>query len=63
MKTRELIKILNENGFNLIRCNKHLIFSDGLTKISVPNHGGNDINRHLLAGLLKQIKQAKEKRQ
>lgn len=56
MKTREICKILKANGYELIRTSKHLIYSNGIQTIAVPNHNGRDMNGHLVAGILKQIK-------
>lgn len=53
-------KILKENGYELIRTNKHLIYSNGKNHIAIPNHNGYDMNRSLVAGILKQIKTNKE---
>jgi predicted RNA binding protein YcfA (HicA-like mRNA interferase family) len=56
MKARELIKILELNNYTLLRQNKHAIFSNGTSTISIPVHNGKDMNRKLVAGILKQIK-------
>jgi predicted RNA binding protein YcfA (HicA-like mRNA interferase family) len=57
MKQREMSKILKANGYELIRMTKHHIYSNGKTTIALPNsHGSKDMNSHLVAGILKQIK-------
>lgn len=38
MKARELIKILKDNGYFLIRANGHLIYGNGFKTIPVPHH-------------------------
>ena len=58
MKTRQLIKLVEQSGFVLIRQNKHLIYSNGKAQIVIPNHMGKELNKHLLAGLLKQLREA-----
>ena len=57
MKTRQLIKLIEQAGFVLIRKNKHLIYSNGKKQLVVPHHKGKELNHHLLAGLLKQLKE------
>lgn len=56
MKNRELVKLLKKSGYELVRQNKHAIYSNGQKTISIPIHGGKDLNHHLLAGILKQIR-------
>jgi predicted RNA binding protein YcfA (HicA-like mRNA interferase family) len=60
MKKRELCKILKANNYELIRTNKHLIYSNGNNTIAVPNHNGCDLNGRLVSGILKQIKTGKQ---
>lgn len=38
MKNRDLVRILRDNNFNLIRSNGHSIYSNGIVTIAVPNH-------------------------
>lgn len=63
MKTRQLIKLVEQAGFVLIRSNKHLIYSNGRKQIVIPNHQGKELNHHLLAGLLKQLKEANNEKE
>lgn len=56
MKYKELVEILKVDNYALVRQNKHAIYSNGTSIISVPVHNGKDMNRHLVAGILKQIK-------
>lgn len=53
-KIRELNKILNENGYKIIRSNGHIIYSNGTHSIPVPNR--KEIGGSLVAKILKQIK-------
>jgi predicted RNA binding protein YcfA (HicA-like mRNA interferase family) len=38
MKNKELIRILKDHNFVLIRANGHMIYSNGTITIAVPNH-------------------------
>lgn len=58
MKKRKLHKILNDLNFVKIRSNKHEIWFDGLTTITVPNHG--ELNFHTAKILIKQAEKGFE---
>lgn len=38
LKTKDIIKMLEQNKFILIRTNKHLIYSNGLITVPIPRH-------------------------
>jgi len=38
MRTREIEQILKENGFVILRQSRHTIWTDGMTRIVLPNH-------------------------
>lgn len=37
INTKEFIRILNQNGFYMVRSNKHMIFSNGTQTVAVPH--------------------------
>ena len=55
MTGREVIRLLEENGWLLdrIRGSHHTMIKDGKT-LSVPVHGGKDLGKGLLSKLLKE---------
>lgn len=55
MTGREVIRLLEENGWLLdrIRGSHHIMIKDGKT-LSVPVHGGKDLGKGLLSKLLKE---------
>ena len=51
---REFKKLLHENGFEYLRVTgDHYIFSNGISLISVPNHG-KKLNRMITRRLIKE---------
>lgn len=52
MKTRELISILERNGYQLIRANKHYLFNRGSVSVTVPRH--KEIGIYFAKKILKQ---------
>lgn len=52
MKTRELISILERNGFRLIRANKHYLFNKESISVTVPRH--KEIGIYFARKILKQ---------
>lgn len=52
MKTRELLSLLNRNGFQIIRANKHYLLSNGTITVCVPRH--KEVNLFLSRKILKQ---------
>lgn len=58
MKTKELRKLILNSNYTLVRESKHSIFKHNVTKatLALPNHQSKEMNHHLLAGILKQIK-------
>lgn len=53
MKNRELIKILEQNGFQFKRSNGHMIYSNGTKTIALPHHTQH--SRGLARRLLQQM--------
>jgi len=53
MKQRDVIKMLEQNGFNLKRSGKHMIFSNGVVSVAVPHQKEikswtvNQIKKHM----------------
>ena len=58
MKRKELTKLILNSNYTLVREGKHTIFKHNVSKmtLALPRHNGPDLNSHLVAGLLKQIK-------
>lgn len=52
MKYRDLIKLLNNNGYTLKRVGKHQIFSNGIKHIAIPHT--KEVNRMLTKRILKE---------
>jgi beta-lactam-binding protein with PASTA domain len=52
MKLKELLRILKDLNFHMVRSNSHIIYSDGKQTIAVPNH--KEISRSLAIRVLKQ---------
>lgn len=56
MRKQEMIKILKENGFGFLRNGKHELWSDGLTRITLPH--SNKIEQRLSKFIQLQIQKA-----
>jgi predicted RNA binding protein YcfA (HicA-like mRNA interferase family) len=41
MTTRDFEKLLKANGFQILRQSKHLLYSDGVTRITLPRRMGS----------------------
>jgi len=55
MNAKEILKILNKNGFYEVRQKgSHIILSNGNKKVIVPNHGKKDIKIGTLKNIEKQ---------
>lgn len=52
MDYNKLIRLLESNGFILIRCSKHLIYSNGKQSVSVPKQHKN-VNKFVARKILK----------
>lgn len=61
IKSRDLIKFLEENGYKFVRANgsSHHIYSNGKHSVPVPIHKGKDLNEKLIRLILKQTKISK----
>ena len=55
MKAKELIRMLEANGWILDRCRgSHMMFKKNGTTIPIPNHGAKDIATGTLHAIMKQ---------
>jgi mRNA interferase HicA len=53
MNSKQLIKLLETNGWQLVRSGKHLIYEKDGTGIPVPYHGTKDLPIGTLNSILK----------
>ncbi len=53
MKTKDIERVLAENGYCLVRNSKHKIYSNGTSTVAVPHT--NEVNKMLSKHILKQI--------
>lgn len=53
LNKRELCEILKDNGYQLLRNNKHEIWSNGINQVSIPVH---KINYKLATKIINQCK-------
>lgn len=53
MKFQELRRLLERNGFYIVRANKHWVFSNGIKSIPVPRQ--KEINYMLAKQIVKQM--------
>lgn len=51
MKLRELMSLLNKNGYQVIRAQKHWVLSNGTNTVVVPRH--KDVNLFLARKIIK----------
>lgn len=54
MSYRDFMKILTNAGFVQIRSGKHLTFSNGVVKISIPKAHKKEIHQHMANRLLRE---------
>lgn len=52
MKTRELMSLLQRNGYIILRAQKHYVMSNGTITVTVPRH--KDVNVFLARKIIKQ---------
>lgn len=52
MKTRELQRLLEKNGFKLLRAQKHYFYSNGSISLTVPRH--KEVQLFLARKIIKQ---------
>lgn len=62
MKAKNLFRILKDHGYQEVRVTKHIIYSNGIKTIAIPNHAGKDLNKMTVLGILKQMKKPHEPR-
>jgi len=58
MKNRDLVRILKDKGFTLVRNNNHAIYSNGINTVPVPHHMSH--SKGLVRRLLQQAGLKKE---
>lgn len=57
MKQKDMIKLLEQEGFRLARSSKHLIYKKNSTTIAIPH--GKTIKRNTVKQILKSIEGAR----
>lgn len=58
MKTRELLALLHQKGFILIRAQKHYILSNGQYNVCVPRH--REVNIFLAKKIIRQAETGRQ---
>ena len=49
MSPAQAIQALQKKGFRIIRQGKHIVMSDGITRLTIPRH--NPINAYTMGGI------------
>ena len=53
---REVVKLLEENGFEFVRqSGSHMIYTDGVNVVVVPNHGKKGVEKGTYYNILRQM--------
>ena len=47
--SEEAVRVFEKIGFRIIRQGKHIVMSDGLTRLTIPRH--NPINAHTMGAI------------